>query len=152
MRQMCGRASVDLLSARVPHANRGLPTSHKVSKTQNSFGLRHWTTATPAAQTDVQRLTQDLGQPCLELPGAETVVAEMTQLAKERQVTVYGMAGDLEKLRERDAAVWLPRLKEFRLRLELEPEAELVRPAWLDADVWERGVLPLVSRTRVSEK
>ena len=100
----------------------------------------------------MQRLTQDLGQPCLELPGAETVVAEMTQLAKERQVTVYGMAGDLEKLRERDAAVWLPRLKEFRLRLELEPEAELVRPAWLDADVWERGVLPLVSRTRVSEK
>ncbi len=110
--------------------------------------VRQWTTATLAAQADVQRLTQDLGQARLELASARTEVAELTKLAEERQVTVYGMAGDLEKLRERDAAVWLPRMKEFGLRLEREPEAELVRPTWLDADVWERGVLPMVSPAR----
>jgi hypothetical protein len=91
---------------------------------------------------------KDLGQTRLELAGAKTEVAELTKLAEERKVTIYGMAGDLEKARERDAAVWLPRLKEFGLRLEREPEAELVRPSWLDADVWERGVLPMVSPAR----
>jgi chromosome segregation ATPase len=113
--------------------------------------VRQWTTATLAAQADVQKLTQDLGQTRLELAGAKTEVVEQTKLAEERQVTVYGMAGDLEKARERDAAVWLPRLKEFGLRLEREPEAELVRPTWLDADVWERGVLPMVKLARVSK-
>jgi hypothetical protein len=62
------------------------------------------------------------------------------------------MASDLEKARERDAAVWLPRLKEFGLRLEREPEAELARPSWLDADVWERSVLPMVNRANGSKK
>ncbi len=107
--------------------------------------VRQWTTATLAAQVDVQRLTQDLGQTRLELAGAKTEVAELTKLAEERKVTVYGMAGDLEIARERDAAVWLPRLKEFGLRLEREPEAELVRPSWLDVEVWEKAVLPRVA-------
>ena len=114
--------------------------------------VRQWTTATLAAQAEVQRLTQDLGQTRLDLAGAKTEVAELAKLAEERQVTVYGMAGDLEKARERDAAVWLPRLKEFGLRLEREPEAELVRPAWLEADVWDRGVLPIVSPARGPKK
>jgi hypothetical protein len=110
--------------------------------------VRQWTTATLAAQADVQRLTQDLGQIRLELAGAKSEVVELTKLAEEQKVTVYGMASDLEKARERDAAVWLPRLKEFGLRLEREPEAELARPSWLDADVWERSVLPMVSPAR----
>ncbi len=114
--------------------------------------VRQWTTATLAAQADVQRLTQDLGQTRLELASARTEVAELTKLAEERQVTVYGMAGDLEKARERDAGLWLPRLKEFGLRLEREPEAELVRPAWIEADVWESGVLPMVNRANDSKK
>jgi ABC-type transporter Mla MlaB component len=75
--------------------------------------VRQWTTATLAAHAEVQRLTQDLGQSRLELAGAKTEVAELTKLAEERKVTVYGIAGDLEKAHERDAAVWLPRLKEF---------------------------------------
>jgi chromosome segregation ATPase len=112
--------------------------------------VRQWTTATLAAQADVQKLTQDLGQTRLEMVGAKSEIAELTKLAEEQKVTVYGMAGDLEKVRERDTAVWLPRLKEFGLRLEREPEAELVRPAWLEVDVWERGVLPMLSHARDS--
>lgn len=114
--------------------------------------VRQWTTTTLAAQADVQRLTQDLGQTRLELAGAKTEVTELTKLAEEQKVTVYGMAGELEKLRERDAAVWLTRLKDFGLRLGREPEAELVRPTWLDADVWERDVLLQLSGGRVSKK
>jgi chromosome segregation ATPase len=59
--------------------------------------VRQWTAATLAAQADVQRLTQDLGQIRLELAGAKTEVVELTKLAEERKVTVYGMASDLEK-------------------------------------------------------
>jgi hypothetical protein len=114
--------------------------------------VKQWTASTLAAQADVQRHTQDLGQIRLELAGVKSEAAEMAKLADQRQVTIYGMAGDLEKVRERDAAVWLPRLKEFGLRLEREPEAELVRPAWLEADVWQRGVLPTVNRANESKK
>jgi chromosome segregation ATPase len=114
--------------------------------------VRQWTTSTLAAQADVQRLTQDLGQLRLELAGAKSEVVELTRQNEEQKVTVYGMASDLEKARERDAAVWLPRLKEFGLRLEREPEAELVRPTWLEGDVWERDVLPLLTSGRVSKK
>ncbi len=114
--------------------------------------VRQWTTATLAAQADVQRLTQDLGQLRLEHAGAKSELVELTKLAEEGQVTVCAMAGDLEKLRERDAAVWLPRLREFGLRLEREPEAELVRPNWLEADLWEQGVLPMMRLARVSTK
>ena len=62
------------------------------------------------------------------------------------------MAGDLENVKDRDAAVWLLRLKEFGLRLEREPGAELVRPSWLDTEVWERDVLSKLTQTRVSKK
>jgi DNA repair exonuclease SbcCD ATPase subunit len=61
--------------------------------------VKQWTASTLAAQADVQRLTQDLGQTRLELAGAKSEAAEMAKLAEERQVTVYGMAGDLEKVR-----------------------------------------------------
>ena len=114
--------------------------------------VKQWTASTLAAQADVQRLTQDLGQTWLELAGAKSEAAEMAKLAEQRQVTVYGMAGELEKVRERDAAVWLPRLKEFGLRLEREPGADLVRPSWLDTEVWERDVLSKLTQTRVSKK
>ena len=114
--------------------------------------VKQWTASTLASQADVQRLTQDLGQTRLELAGAKSEAAEMAKLAEERQVTVYGMAGDLEKLRERDAAVWLPRLREFGLRLEREPGAELVRPSWLESEVWERDVLPRLTLTKVAKK
>ncbi len=76
----------------------------------------------------------------------------MAKLADQRQVTINGMAGDLEKARERDAVVLLPRLKEFGLRLDREPDAELVRPSWLEAEVWERDVLPRMTQTRVAKK
>ena len=114
--------------------------------------VKQWTASTLAAQADVQRLTQDLGQARLELAGAKSEAAEMAKLAEERQVTVYGMAGDLEKVKLRDAAVWLPRLKEFGLRLERVPGAELVRPSWLEAEVWDRDVLPRLTQTRVAKK
>jgi hypothetical protein len=114
--------------------------------------VKQWTASTLAAQADVQRLTQDLGQTRLELAGAKSEAAEMAKLAEQRQVTIYGMAGDLENVKDRDAAVWLLRLKEFGLRLEREPGAELVRPSWLEADVWERDVLPRLTQTRVAKK
>jgi chromosome segregation ATPase len=114
--------------------------------------VKQWTASNLAAQADVQRLTQDLGQTRLELAGVKSEAAEMAKLAEQRQVTICGMAGDLEKVRERDAAVWLLRLKEFGLRLEREPEAQLVQPTWLEADVWERAVSPWQTGGKVHPK
>jgi hypothetical protein len=46
----------------------------------------------------------------------------------------------------------LSRLKEFWLRLEREPEAELVRPTWLDAEIWGRDVLPKLAQKKGCNK
>ncbi len=60
--------------------------------------VRKWTSATLAAQADVPKITQDLGQTRLELAGAKTEVAELTKPAEERQVTVMGSRVTLKKL------------------------------------------------------